>query len=154
MIWNWHRFDLVDGGCRCGLRLVPDGREFALRYGADETTTVLWPLIVDGLLTMATIELWKTGHRHRATGRRKAWLSFALGIGLSLCANIASVPQLNAFSIAVAACPPLTLLLSVELLNQALKRRHAETANATAHESEESKSSGSGLSRAPSIPAS
>ncbi|WP_020500971.1 DUF2637 domain-containing protein [Sciscionella marina] len=107
------------------------GREFALRFGADETTATLWPLIVDGLLTMATIELWKTGHRHRATGQWKAWLSFALGIGLSLCANIASAPELNAFSIAVAACPPLALLLSVELLNQALKRRRADTTSGT-----------------------
>lgn len=107
------------------------GREFALRFGADETTATLWPLIVDGLLTMATIELWKAGHRHCATGRWKAWLSFALGIGLSLCANIASAPELNAFSIAVAACPPLALLLSVELLNQALKRRRAEMAGET-----------------------
>ncbi|WP_028850741.1 DUF2637 domain-containing protein [Thermocrispum municipale] len=113
------------------------GREFALRFGADETTATLWPLIVDGLLTMATIELWKAGHRHCATGQWKAWLSFALGIGLSLCANIASAPELNAFSIAVAACPPLALLLSVELLNQALKRRRAETTSGTVPESDE-----------------
>ena len=113
------------------------GRDFALRFGADETTATLWPLIVDGLLTMATIELWKAGHRHCATGRWKAWLSFALGIGLSLCANIASAPELNAFSIAVAACPPLALLLSVELLNQALKRRRAETIRENVHESDE-----------------
>jgi len=116
------------------------GREFALRFGADETTATLWPLIVDGLLTMATIELWKAGHRYRATGQWKAWLSFTLGIGLSLCANIASAPELNAFSIAVAACPPLALLLSVELLNQALKRRRAETTNGIIPESEESDS--------------
>jgi hypothetical protein len=114
------------------------GREFALRFGADETTATLWPLIVDGLLTMATIELWKAGHHHCATGRWKAWLSFALGIGLSLCANIASAPELNAFSIAVAACPPLALLLSVELLNQALKRCRAETVRENVHESGES----------------
>lgn len=76
---------------------------------------------------MATIELWKAGHRRQATGLWKAWLSFTLGVGLSLCANIASAPELNAFSIAVAACPPLALLLSVELLNQALKRHRAET---------------------------
>ncbi|WP_026197859.1 DUF2637 domain-containing protein [Sciscionella marina] len=113
------------------------GRDFALRFGADETTATLWPLIVDGLLTMATIELWKTGHRYSATGQWKAWLSFALGIGLSLCANIASAPELNAFSIAVAACPPLALLLSVELLNQALKRRRAETTSGTVSESDE-----------------
>jgi hypothetical protein len=84
---------------------------------------------------MATIELWKAGHR-RAGRRWKAWLSFALGIGLSLCANIASAPALNAFSIAVAACPPLALLL-VELLNQALRRRRTETAIGTVPESDE-----------------
>ncbi|WP_338603045.1 DUF2637 domain-containing protein [Saccharopolyspora sp. ID03-671] len=115
------------------------GREFALRFGADETTATLWPLIVDGLLTMATIELWKTGH-HRTTGQWKAWLSFTLGIGLSLCANIASAPELNNFAIAVAACPPLALLLSVELLNQALKRHRTETVREAVHESDESPS--------------
>ncbi|WP_406689394.1 hypothetical protein REH65_25300 [Saccharopolyspora sp. ID03-671] len=47
-----------------------------------------------------------------------------LGIALSLCASIASAPQLNIFAIAVAARPPLALLLSVELLNQAFKRHH------------------------------
>jgi hypothetical protein len=113
------------------------GREFALRFGADPPTAALWPLIVDGLLTMATIELWKTGHRDRLTGQWKAWLSFTLGIGLSLCANIASAPELNAFSIAVAACPPLALLLSVELLNQALKRRRAETPTRITHGADE-----------------
>ena len=113
------------------------GREFALRFGADATTATIWPLIVDGLLTMATVELWKTGNRAHAAGQWKAWLSFALGIGLSLCANIASAPELNIFSIAVAICPPLALLLSVELLSQALKRRHAEAAEENVHEPEE-----------------
>lgn len=79
------------------------GHEFALRFGADDTTARLWPLIVDGLLMMATIELWKTSHQHRAAGQWKAWLSFALGIALSLCANIASAPELNPLTIAVAA---------------------------------------------------
>lgn len=111
------------------------GHAFALRFGADETTATLWPLIVDGLLMTATIELWKTSHyRSQTSGQWKAWLSFILGIGLSLCANIASAPELNAFAIAVAACPPLALLLSVELLNQALKRRRAEAARAADRE--------------------
>ncbi|MFC4004025.1 DUF2637 domain-containing protein [Prauserella oleivorans] len=117
------------------------GREFALRFGADETTATLWPLIVDGLLTMATIELWQAGHRHRhrhrASGQWKAWGSFTLGIGLSLCANISSAPELNTFAIAVAACPPLALLLSVELLNQALKRHRAEATTGGDHKSED-----------------
>jgi hypothetical protein len=46
----------------------------------------------------------------------------------SLCANIASAPELNAFAIAVAACPLLALLLSVELLNRALKRHRFQAA--------------------------
>ncbi|MGW0891562.1 DUF2637 domain-containing protein [Saccharopolyspora sp. NPDC002578] len=116
------------------------GREFALRYGADDTTATLWPLIVDGLLTMATIELWKAGQIPGPTGQWKAWLSFFLGIGLSLCANIASAPELNIFSIAVAACPPLALLLSVELLSQALKRRRVDVTNEIVRETSETES--------------
>ncbi|GAA3684179.1 DUF2637 domain-containing protein [Lentzea roselyniae] len=104
------------------------GREFALRFGADETTAAIWPLIVDGLLTTATVELWKTG---RGSGRWKAWLAFAFGIVLSLCANVAAAPELSVFAVAVAACPPLALLLAVELLNHALKRRRAETTTET-----------------------
>ncbi|WP_093278176.1 DUF2637 domain-containing protein [Saccharopolyspora shandongensis] len=103
------------------------GRQFALRFGADRATAAIWPLIVDGLLTIATVELWKAGPC-RPAGRWKAWLAFLLGIGLSLCANVASAPELSVFAVAVAACPPLALLLSVELLNQALKRHRGETA--------------------------
>lgn len=54
--------------------------------------------------------------------------AFGLGVCLSLCANIAAAPNLNGFAVAVAASPPLALLLSVELLDTALKRRRSETA--------------------------
>ncbi|MBV9447526.1 MAG: DUF2637 domain-containing protein [Streptosporangiaceae bacterium] len=119
------------------------GREFALRYGADHTTAAIWPLIVDGLLTMATVELWKTGHGRHAGGRWAAWLAFALGICLSLCANIAAAaPELSVFAVAVAACPPLALLLAVELLNRALKRHRAETASETTAETSETTETG------------
>ncbi|MGF6889440.1 hypothetical protein ABIA39_008905 [Nocardia sp. GAS34] len=110
------------------------GREFALRFGADATTAGIWPLIVDGLLTLATVELWKTGRDESAGGRWSAWLAFVFGICLSLCANIAAAPVLSVFSVAVAACPPLALLLAVELLNRALKRHHAETVDETTTE--------------------
>lgn len=94
------------------------GRDFALRFGADAATAAIWPLIVDGLLTTATVELWR-----QSDGRRwAAWTAFGFGISLSLCANIGSAPRLTVFSIVVAACPPLALLLAVELLNRALKR--------------------------------
>ncbi|OAP21590.1 hypothetical protein A4R44_07613 [Amycolatopsis sp. M39] len=40
--------------------------------GADATAAAIWPLIVDGLLTMATVELWKTtGRARRVAGGRR-----------------------------------------------------------------------------------
>lgn len=128
---------------RRGLCLHRHGQAFAQRFGADRTTAAIWPLIVDGLLMIATVELWKSSSpkpsppaersarcpppADASGGRWAAWPSFLFGIGLSLCANIASAPVLNAMTIAVAACPPLALVLSVELLNRALKRRRTET---------------------------
>ncbi|MEU8632487.1 DUF2637 domain-containing protein [Amycolatopsis sp. NPDC048633] len=100
------------------------GREFALRFGADGSTASIWPLIVDGLLTTATVELWRPSH---GGGRWAAWVAFGFGISLSLCANIGSVPRLTVFSVVIAACPPLALLLAVELLNRALKRHRGDS---------------------------
>ncbi|WP_116042937.1 DUF2637 domain-containing protein [Amycolatopsis palatopharyngis] len=115
------------------------GREFAMRFGADEATAAIWPLIVDGILTTATVELWKTTNPGRSAGggRWAAWLAFVFGVCLSLCANVAAAPELSVFAVAVAACPPLALLLAVELLNRALKRHRAETANDTITENGE-----------------
>lgn len=86
-------------------------------------------------MTTATVELWKTtGHGRPAGGRWAAWLAFVFGVCLSLCANVAAAPELSVFAVAVAECPPLALLLSVELLNRALKRHRAETASETSAE--------------------
>jgi hypothetical protein len=112
------------------------GFDFALKYGADDTTAAIWPLIVDGLMTTATVELWKNSQRARKRGSKwSAWLAFLVGVTLSLCANIAAAPELSVFAVAVAVCPPLALLLSVELLNAALKRHRAETVKAASNES-------------------
>ncbi|WP_410599681.1 DUF2637 domain-containing protein [Amycolatopsis sp. lyj-90] len=102
------------------------GRAFALHFGADHTTAAIWPLIVDGLLMIATVELWKPADADRTRGRWTAWLAFTFGISLSLCANIGSTADLSIFGVTVAACPPLALLLAVELLNRALKRHRTE----------------------------
>ncbi len=120
------------GATRRGLRLLPPRPQFALRFGADASTAAIWPLIVDGLLTTATVELWKVGQGNQAGGRWAAWLAFVFGISLSLCANIGAAPTLSVLSIIVAACPPLALLLAVELLNRALKRHRASTAQGDA----------------------
>ena len=69
-------------------------------------------------------------------------MSFVFGICLSLCANVAAAPELSVFAVAVAACPPLALLLAVELLNRALKRHRAETSAETATETDETAETG------------
>ncbi|MFD2472097.1 DUF2637 domain-containing protein [Amycolatopsis silviterrae] len=99
------------------------GRTFALRFGADQTTAAIWPGIVDGLLVIATVELWK---RTADTGRRTASAAFGFGISLSLCANIGAAENLTVLSVIVAASPPIALLLAVELFNRALHRSSAQ----------------------------
>jgi len=107
------------------------GREFALRFGADGVTASIWPLLVDGLLTIATVELWKTHRSGRPSGRWVAWLAFVVGICLSVVANIGSAPALSVLQVTVAACPPRGLLLAAELSNGAVKQRARETCSET-----------------------
>ncbi|OXM59320.1 hypothetical protein [Amycolatopsis vastitatis] len=47
-------------------------------------------------------------------------------------ANICSAPTSSVLQVTVAACPPLGLLLAIELLNGALKQRSRETGSETA----------------------
>ncbi|MBN9742730.1 hypothetical protein DMP23_16735 [Amycolatopsis sp. A1MSW2902] len=98
------------------------GREFAVRFGADASTASIWPLLVDGLLTIATVELWKRRRAGQDHGRWVAWSAFVFGIALSLLANIGSAPVQSPLQVVVAACPPIALLFAVELLNRALKQ--------------------------------
>ncbi|MFE3781103.1 DUF2637 domain-containing protein [Amycolatopsis sp. NPDC059090] len=79
------------------------GRVFALRSGTDGTTAAIWPVIVDGLLLLVTVELWRG---QRGSGRWLAWAAFLFGISLSLCANIGAAPSLSLFGVTAAACPP------------------------------------------------
>ncbi|WP_425838311.1 DUF2637 domain-containing protein [Streptomyces fractus] len=91
-------------------------RTFALQGGADPISASLWPLSVDGLLLLATAALLRqtrTGTHH---AHRLVWLSFLLGIAVSLAANIAAAPTPAWKPVLVAGWPPVALLLSVELL--------------------------------------
>jgi hypothetical protein len=91
-------------------------REFALHGGADPTSAALWPLSVDGLLLLATVGVLKSGHQTSRRSRVAVWLSFWLGIAVSLAANIAAAPTLAWQPVLVAGWPPVALLLAVELL--------------------------------------
>lgn len=102
-------------------------REYALIGGSDPTGAALWPLSVDGLLVLATVGVLKA-ERLTRRGRTAVWLSFWLGIAVSLAANIAAAPTLSWQPILVAGWPPVALLLAVELLAHGPRSRaHAET---------------------------
>lgn len=93
-------------------------RDFALHGGANPTTAVLWPLSVDGLLLLATVGLLRSSQQASRRARLAVWLSFLLGIAVSLAANIAAAPTLDWQPILVAGWPPVALLLAAELLTQ------------------------------------
>ncbi len=69
-------------------------REYALVGGSDPTGSALWPLSVDGLLVLATVGVLKADQLRRR-GQIAVWLSFWLGIAVSLAANIAAAPTLT-----------------------------------------------------------
>lgn len=104
-------------------------RGFALRGGADPLNAWLWPFSVDGLLVLATVALLKTDATTNLRGRVAAWLSFGLGVAVSLVANVAAAPELEWRPVLVAGWPPVALLLAVELLaHRSRPRDHRETA--------------------------
>jgi hypothetical protein len=90
-------------------------REYARVGGSDPAGAALWPLSVDGLLVLATVGVLKAEQLSRR-GRIAVWLSFWLGIAVSLAANIAAAPELTWQPVLVAGWPPVALLLAVELL--------------------------------------
>lgn len=95
---------------------------FALAGGADLTTARLWPLSVDGLLVLSTAGLLRGTRR---ASRRSRWtlrVAFAIGIMVSLAANIATAPSMSWAPILVAGWPPVALLLAVELLGHRRQR--------------------------------
>lgn len=102
-------------------------REYALAGGSDPVGAALWPLSVDGLLVLATVGVLKAEQLSRR-GRIAVWLSFWLGIVMSLVANISAAPTLTLQPILVAGWPPVALLLAVELLAHGPRSRlHVET---------------------------
>jgi hypothetical protein len=106
-------------------------REYAREGGSDPVGAALWPLSVDGLLVLATVGVLKAEQLSRR-GRIAVWLSFWLGIAVSLAANIAAAPELTWQPILVAGWPPVALLLAVELLAHGPRsRQHTETDPAT-----------------------
>jgi hypothetical protein len=104
-------------------------RHFALRGGADRLSAWLWPFSVDGLLVLATVAMLKSDAAAGRRGRIAAWLSFGLGVAVSLAANVAAAPALEWQPILVAGWPPVALLLAVELLaHRSRPREDSETA--------------------------
>ncbi len=110
-------------------------RNFALHGGADPVSAAMWPLSVDGLLLLATVGLLKAGHETSRRVRLAVWLSFLLGIAVSLAANIAAAPTLAWQPVLVAGWPPVALLLAAELLTHHPRpREQTETEPAAANQ--------------------
>lgn len=80
-------------------------RTFALQGGADPISASLWPLSVDGLLLLATAALLRQTRTGTQRAHHLVWLSFLLGIGVSLAANIAAAPTLAWKPVLVAGWP-------------------------------------------------
>jgi hypothetical protein len=91
-------------------------RRFAATGGAEATAAGLWPLSVDGLVLLASIDLLRAGPLTTRRNRFTLWLAFGLGIVVSLAANVAAAPALGWQPVLVAGWPPVALLLAVELL--------------------------------------
>ena len=103
-------------------------RAFALQGGADAVSATLWPLSVDGLLLLATVERLNSARSASRRARAVVWLAFLLGIAVSLAANVAAAPSLAWKPVLVAGWPPVALLLSVELIAYRGGRERRESA--------------------------
>ena len=91
-------------------------QRFALTGGADATGARIWPLSVDGLVVLATLGLLRLRPDSSQGRRITLWAAFAVGIGVSLAANIAVAAGHSWQPVLVAGWPPVALLLAVELL--------------------------------------
>lgn len=86
------------------------------RHVGEEWRAWLFPVSVDGLITAASLVIYvaRAGHR----GRKLAYFSLALGIAVSIAANllsaIVSLPMWVGWS--VTAWPPIALFLAYELM--------------------------------------
>jgi hypothetical protein len=110
-------------------------RDFALAGGADLTTARLWPLSVDGLLVLSTAGLLRDGRATTTRARVILRATFAIGIIVSLAANIATAPSMAWAPILVAGWPPVALLLAVELVGH---QRHRDAPDQPERDSDES----------------
>lgn len=111
--------------------------DLAARSGIDRDLAWLWPLIVDGIIVVATVAVFTLA------GTRVIWypwLLLILGAGVSVAANAVhalvaadpGVPPLLAAS--VASVPPIVLVASTHLT--AILIRHSRTVLATAAKQE------------------
>lgn len=109
-------------------------RDLAGRSGVDAELAWLWPLIVDGLIVVATVAVFALA------GTREVWypwMLLILGTGVSVTANaihavMAAEPGvLPLLAASVASVPPLVLVFSTHLT--AILIRHSRTAYAIAN---------------------
>jgi hypothetical protein len=101
--------------------------DLAVRAGTDPRQAWMWPVIVDGMIVVATVAVVALA-RHGARATVYPWALLAAGAGVSVAANclhavVAAEPDLPvALAVSVAAVPPLMLLASTHLTVQLGRR--------------------------------
>jgi hypothetical protein len=98
-------------------------RTVAVRAGETELTSWLLPVSIDGAVVAAVSVLLADSRAGRRTSAL-TWLLLGLGLTASLAANVASAEP-TATARAVAAWPPLALVLGIEVLAGLARRSNA-----------------------------
>ncbi len=128
----------VERAATAGVTALAAG-SFALSYDALHQLAVanqvpkplawIWPLIVDGFIIVASLAILHAVQRQRTA--RYPWALLVAFSALSVAFNVLHAPP-TAIARLVAAVPPLTLVLSFELLMRQLRYQTAETARTPA----------------------
>lgn len=128
--------NLIDRAATTGVVALAAG-SFALSYDALHQLAVanqvprplawIWPLIVDGFIIVASLAILHAVQHGRTA--RYPWSLLVAFSTLSVAFNVLHAPP-TAIARLVAAIPPLTLVLSFELLMRQLRDRTAATAKA------------------------
>jgi hypothetical protein len=97
--------------------------DLALPHGETPWSSALWPFTVDGLLVAGTIAMLDAARRSYSRG----WARTAVlaGVGMTLWANCVHGVPYGPAGVAVAAWPPVAMIISIEVLVAVLRKRTA-----------------------------
>lgn len=105
--------------------------EVAIQYGESGMVARLVPLVIDGLLIVASVVQLDAARRGRKAGWL-SWLALVVGILLTLGANVLHGIANGIVGAIIASLPAVTLTISFELLMHLMRRSAVESSKAEA----------------------